>query len=50
MLKYSENSEVVGNITSEVPEYLMLNCVAGISVQVDELTSDAFGNVTLMDI
>lgn len=56
MLKYLEtfffskkkNPEIVGNITSEVTEYLMLTCVAGINVRADVLISEVFGNIILM--
>lgn len=43
-----KNPEIVGNITSEVTEYLMLTCVAGINVRADVLISEVFGNIILM--
>lgn len=52
MFKYFETflkkSEIVGNITSEATEYLLLTSVAGRSMQADVLISDVFGNTILM--
>lgn len=43
-----ETSEVVGNITSAVPGYVLVTCVAGVSVQADVFISEALGHRTLM--
>lgn len=46
-LFFFKKPEIVGNVTSEVTEYLMLTRVAGINVQADVLISEVFGNITL---